>query len=204
LFKFIRQHGWHWICASKANRWLDHYRLAEWWWHLGHQPLERITLRSSKGSRTYTTRSRVGRLRRYPEVVRAVISKRSRRDPRPVYFLSSDTRLSAPGLVKYYTYRWQAEVDNFYVKERLGLADYRLQSVEAIINWHALVLAAYVFLQYRRMLPVLSQPRTKLRSVGEVLRDHQAGHARQTVHHIATLARAGYTPDELVAMFCPT
>jgi len=95
-------------------------------------------------------------------------------------------------------------VDNFYVKERLGLADYRLQSVEAILKWHALVFAAYVFLQYRRMLPLFSQPPATLLPVGDVLRDHQAGHARQTVRHIATLAQAGCTPDELVALFCPT
>ena len=204
LFKFIRQHGWHWICASKSNRWLDHYKLAEWWWHLGHQPIERITLRSSKGSHTYSTRHRVGRLRRYPDPVLAVLSKRNRRDVRPAYFLSSDTRLSVRCLLKYYAYRWQAEVDNFYVKERLGLADYRLQSVEAILNWHALVFAAYVFLQYRRVVLLLTQPQTPLQPVGDVLRDHQTGHARQTVHHIATLARSGYTPAELVAMFCPT
>jgi hypothetical protein len=106
--------------------------------------------------------------------------------------------------MKYYACRWQAEVDNLYVRERLDLANYRLQSVEAILNWHALVFAAYVFLQYRRMVSVFNQPQATLQPAGNILRDLQAGHARQTVHPIATLARAGYTPDELVALFCPT
>ncbi|MCS6909441.1 MAG: transposase [Anaerolineales bacterium] len=156
LFKSIRAHGWHWICAAKANRRLDAYALAEWWQHLGHQPIERVTLRSTKGSRTYATRHRVGRLHRYPDPVIAVFSKRNRRDTRPAYFLCSDTTLSVRCILKYYSYCWQAEVDNFFLKERLGLADYRLQSCEAITRWPALVFAAYAFLQFQRVRQGLS------------------------------------------------
>ena len=110
LYTFIRAHGWDWIGAAKSNHVLDHFQLAQWWHHLGHQPIERITLRSSKGSHTYATRYRVGRLRRYAEPVLAVISKRTRRDFRPVYFLSSDTHVSVRCLLKYYGFRWQAEI----------------------------------------------------------------------------------------------
>ena len=102
LLRFIRTHGWHFICAAKANRRLDTYSLAEWWHHLGHQPTERVTLRSTKGSRTYSTRYRVGRLRRYPELLTAVFCKRNRRDTRPVYFLCSDITLSVRCILKYY------------------------------------------------------------------------------------------------------
>jgi hypothetical protein len=102
LLRFIRAHGWHFICAAKANRRLDTYSLAEWWHHLGHQPTERVTLRSTKGSRTYSTRYRVGRLRRYPELLTAVFCKRNRRDTRPVYFLCSDITLSVRCILKYY------------------------------------------------------------------------------------------------------
>jgi hypothetical protein len=59
LFKSIRAHGWHWLCAAKANHRLDAFQLPQWWQHLGHQPIERVTLRSTKGSRTYSTRYRV-------------------------------------------------------------------------------------------------------------------------------------------------
>ena len=55
--------------------------------------------------------------------------------------------MSVRCLLKYYGFRWQAEVTNFYLKERLGLADYRLQSIEAILNWHALVFVACTFMQ---------------------------------------------------------
>ncbi len=203
LFNFIRKHNWHWICAAKANHRLSTFQLAQWWRHLGHQPIERITLRSTKGSHTYLTRFRVGRLRRYPLEVKAVFSKRNHR-ARPVYFLCSNPQLSVQCILKYYSYRWQAEVDNWFLKERFGWADYRLQSVEAIVNWQALVFAAYAFIQYQRVRPVLSDPKAKLQPLGEALADHQTWHAQQTVLHIASLVRSGCSDAKLLEVLFPT
>jgi hypothetical protein len=203
LYTFIRAHGWDWIGAAHSNHVLDHFQLAQWWHHLGHQPIERITLRSSKGSHTYATRYRVGRLRRYAEPVLAVISKRTRRDTRPVYFLSSDTHLSVRCLLKYYGFRWQAEVNNFYLKERLGLADYRLQSIEAIVNGHALVFAAYAFMPTQRAQPLFQNPKATLPTVGDCLVEHQRWHARQRIGHIAALVRQGWSDADLVATLLP-
>jgi DDE superfamily endonuclease len=203
LYTFIRAHGWDWIGAAHSNLTLDHFQLAQWWHHLGHQPIERISLRSSKGSHTYATRYRVGRLRRYPDPVLAVISKRTRRDFRPVYFLSSDTHLSVRCLLKYYGFRWQAEVNNFYLKERLGLADYRLQSIEAILNWHALVFAAYAFMQTQRAQPLFQNPKATLPTVGDCLVEHQRWHARQMLCHLAALVRQGWSDAQLVAELLP-
>jgi hypothetical protein len=204
LLKFIRAHGWHWICATRSNRRLSRYGLTQWWAHLGHQRLEHVSVRSATRRHTYHTRHLVGRLRRYPDPVIAIISKRDRRDHTPAYFLCSDLSLSVRCILKYYSYRWQAEVDNWWLKERLGLADYRLQSVEAILNWHALVFAAYAFLQYQRVLPLLTDPQATLQPLGEVLATHQRWHARQTVHHIARLIWQGMSLAELVAALVPT
>jgi hypothetical protein len=83
--------------------------------------------------------------------------------------LCSDTTLSVRTILKYYGYRWQAEVDNWHLKERFGLADYRLQSYEAILRWHALVFAAYAFVQYRRVVPLLTNPKAALPDLPEVI-----------------------------------
>jgi len=104
-------------------------------------------IRSAQRSHTYRTRFIIGRLRRYPEPVVAIISKRKRRDARPAYFLCADTTLSVRTILKYYGYRWQAEVDNWFLKERFGLGDFRVQSLDAIRRWHTLVFAAYAFVQ---------------------------------------------------------
>jgi len=204
LFNFIRAHGWQWICAAKSNRRLSDYHLAEWWFHLGHQPLERVTTRSTKGSHTYLTRHVVGRLPRYPDPVIALLSKRHRRDAHAAYFLCSNTHLSVRCIVKYYGYRWQTEVDNWFLKERLGLADYRLHSLDAIQHWHTLVFAAFVFLQAQRVAPLLHRSKAPLASLSEVLAEHQRGHAEQTIQHIAHLVRTGISDDELITMLLPT
>lgn len=204
LFKFIRAHGWLWICAAKSNRRLSAYRLDQWWFHLGHQPLERVTTRSTKGSHTYLTRHLVGRLPRYPDPVIALISKRHRRDTHAAYFLCSNTHLSVRCIVKYYGYRWPTEVDNWFLKERLGLADYRLQSLEAILHWHTLVFAAFMFLQAQRVAPTARRAKAPLPTLSEVLAEHQHAHAERTIRHIAHLVRAGISDDELIAQLLPT
>ncbi len=158
LERFIRSHGWHWICATRSNRSLFDRPLCQWWDHLAHQRIERISIRSATRRHVYHTRRVTDRLRRYPDPVIAIISKWDRRDRHPAYFLCSDTSLSVRTIFKSYGNRWQAEVDNWFLKERFGLADYRLHAAEAILNCHALVSAAYAFLQYQRASPLSHRP----------------------------------------------
>jgi len=203
LQKQIRARGWHWICATRSNRSLSERPLSHWWSHLNHQRITRVVVRSATRSHTYATRHLVGRLRHYPAPVVAIISKRKKRDLSPAYFLCSDTTLSVRTIVKYYGYRWQAEVDNWFLKERFGLADYRVQSVEAILRWHTLVFAAYAFVQYQRIAPLLKEPKAQLQPVGDVLREHQREHVRQTVQCIADLVRQGHSDAELLDLLVP-
>ncbi len=97
----------------------------------------------------------------------------------------------------------QAEVDNWFLKERFGLGDYRLHSVEAITRWHTLVFVAYAFMQVQRVEPLLDNPKAYLLPLGDVLRTHQREHARRMLTHIADLVRQGISDAELLAMFCP-
>ena len=203
LQKQIRTHGWHWICATRSNRSLSDRPLSHWWLHLNHQRITRVVVRSATRSHTYSTRCIIGRLRHYPEPVVAIISKRKKRDTSPAYFLCSDTTLSVSTILKYYGYRWQAEVDNWFLKERFGLADYRVQSVEAILRWHTLVFAAYAFVQSQRVMPLLKNSKAQLQPVGDVLREHQREHVRQTVRCIADLVRQGHSDDELLDLLLP-
>ncbi len=203
LQKQIRTHGWHWICATRSNRSVSERPLSHWWLHLNHQRITRVVMRSATRSHTYSTRHIVGRLRHYPDPVVAIISKRKKRDTFPAYFLCSDTTLSVRTILKYYGYRWQAEVDNWFLKERFGLADYRVQSVEAILRWHTLVFAAYAFVQYQRSVPLFKNSKAQLQPMGDVLREHQRDHVRQTVRCIADLVRQGHRDDELLDLLLP-
>jgi len=204
LHHFIRTHGWHWICGTRSNRVVNARPLCQWWIHLGQQRIQHVCVRSATRSHTYLVRHVTGRLRHYPDPVVALISKWDRRDRYPAYFLCSDVSLSVRTILKYYGYRWQAEVDNWFLKERFGLADYRLHSVDATRRWHTLVFAAYAFIQYRRIVPLLKNPTATLPGVHEALAQHQTEQMRQAVCYIAALARQGQSDQHILAELMPT
>jgi hypothetical protein len=43
------------------------------------------------------------------------------------------------------------EIDNFYLKEGLGIADFRSQSLEVTDKWFAVILVSLSYLQYSRL-----------------------------------------------------
>lgn len=204
LFLRIRARGWHWICRARSNRVLSDVPLCQWWTKLASQRVRPMRTHSTQGSHTYYTRLTRGRLRRYPDEVVAVISKRTRRDRFPAYFLCSDRRLRAETILKYYGFRWQSEVDNFLIKERFGLADYRVQSFRAISRWHTLVFAAYAFVAVRQAERWLAHPCSQPLSPSEVLDEQRRWHARNLVCYIAHRARQGCSDRQLLDELMPT
>lgn len=62
----------------------------------------------------------------------------------------TDLSLSAQEALRLYQRHWPVEVDNFYLKEGLGLADFRLQSFEAIDKWFAVTLVSLNYLQFQQ------------------------------------------------------
>ena len=202
LFKSVRSRGWHFICASKSTHHLSGTALSQWWPKLAQQRSKPITLRSTKGKRTYAARIKHGLVRGCKTPVAAVITKRHRRDRTPAFFLSSDTRLTAQTILKRYGRRWEAELGNWWLKMRLGLGDYRVQSLEAILRWHALVFVGYAFLcvQHADTFRV-GQP---LKPFAKTLTDHRRWHQQRFVMHIAKLARAGHTDQQILDAVTPT
>ncbi|MGK7877323.1 MAG: hypothetical protein AB4426_29705 [Xenococcaceae cyanobacterium] len=73
--------------------------------------------------------------------------------------------------------RWPIEMDYWYLKQRLGLGDFRLHSYEAIHKWYTVVHLTFTFLQWR-----LYEARAQgdsLRSVADVIRVHRQEHAQE-------------------------
>jgi hypothetical protein len=129
LLKFCRRQGWQVVCAIKSNRKLDDQKLSQWSQALRHQRYQRVQLTATDGrQRAYLVRPRQGRLTHLSFDVCVLISKRHPRDKHPKYFLCTDLSLSAQQILSIYQKRWPVEVDNFYVKQHLGLADFRVQS----------------------------------------------------------------------------
>jgi hypothetical protein len=176
LLKFCRRQGWQVVCAIKSNRKLDDQKLSHWPQALRHQRYQRVQLAATDGrQRSYLVRPLQGRLNHLSFDVCVLISKRHPRDKHPKYFLCTDLSLSAQQILTIYQKRWPIEVDNFYVKQHLGLADFRVQSYEATEKWFAIVFLALVFLQWRLNH---AQAKEHVHSLADVVRQHRYEHAR--------------------------
>jgi hypothetical protein len=184
----LRKH-WQVVCALKANRKIEKQRIDRYDQTLKHKPYQKITLEAvdPRPARTYWVRTVHGHLEKVKQEVYVIISKKRPGDPRPKYFLCTDTSLSAQEALRLYQKRWPVEVDNLYLKQVLGLGDFRLQSFEAIQKWFAVVTLAINYLQYSAMLTY--QPKQALPSLADCRRQHQQAHWQALLRQLVTEIR---------------
>jgi hypothetical protein len=196
LIKYCRRQHWHVIAGLKSNRCLNGQKVSQWHQELRHKRYERVTVPAADGSlKTYFVRTQQGRLNEVPFEVCVFISKRHPRSKAPAYFLCTDLTLTAQaGLVRYGD-RWPTEVDNFYLKTRLGIADYQVQAFEAIEKFHAVVFLALAYLQYRLVQALAIHYQTgapathdQPKTLADVIRLHRAEHDIQLLQAAAQLA----------------
>ena len=182
LLKFCRRQGGYVIGAIKSNRKLADKQLSQWPQTLRHQRYQRVQLTATdQRLRTYLVRTLRGNLTKLSFEVCVLISHRHPRDKPPKYCLCTDLTLSAQQILSIYQKRWPIEVDNFYVKQQLGLADLRVQSYEATEKWFAIVFLALVFLQWRLNHAAAKE---RLQSLADVVRQHRYEHARTFVEAV--------------------
>ncbi len=177
--------------------------MSTYWRLLSRQHVRRVTVNTTKGSHTYHTRYTTGRLRGVPHPVGAVCSKPNPRRSHTAYFVTSDLRLRAQAILRSYAIRWQAETDHFLLKQRLGLADFRLHSVEAVLRWFALVFAAYAFVRVRIAEAWLQRPDQPRLSFHDVIVEQQRWHFERLIEWVADRAREGWSNQQLLAHVFP-
>lgn len=182
LIKYIRRQGWHVIAAMKSNRQLDGINLTKWAQRLRHKRYTRVTSIAADGTeKTYLVRKIEGQINGYREKVCVIISKRHNRDTNPKYFLCTDVSLTAQTILKWYGKRWSIEVEYWYLKQCLGLGDFRVQSYEAMQRWYAVVYLVLTFLQW--LMYESQKSATPCKSIAEVIRHHREGHAFRLLKH---------------------
>ena len=185
LIKFCRRKRWHVICALKSNRRIDKVSVSRHNQQLRHKPYKRITLEAMNENRKapkYFTRSIKGHLTDIFDPVHVIISKKGTRDKSPKHFACTDLSLSAQQVLRYYQKRWAVEVDNTYLKNALGLGDFRLQSFEAIEKWFAVVVLAINYLQYRMALAYSIIP-SKV-PLADFIRQHRLEHFKSLLRSV--------------------
>ena len=203
LLKFIARQGWFSLCAIKSNRTLNGLKLSVWNQRLKHMHYTRVEVSAATGKRTtFLTRRVRGKLNHVPFEVCVIISKRHPRDPRPKYYLSTDISLSASQILKRYLNRWPIEQDYWFLKECLGLGDFRVQSYEAIHKWYSIVHLTLTFLYWQRYHPrERGQP---IPSISQVIQQYRQTHAREVLFSACQQAIDDGDIDAVVERFTTT
>ena len=174
LLKYIHRRGWHAVCALKSNRKFSGQRLSQFGATLRHKRYTPVRVTAADGkATTYYVRDAVGRLSELPFDVRVMFSKRHPRARARAYFAGTDLARTVVETLRGYGGRWSCEVVNFYTKTRLGLADSRGRSYEAVERYVAAVHLAWAYVEER-----LARERSaQIRCYGDVIRRHRDDHA---------------------------
>ena len=174
LSRYILRQNWHVFCGLKSNRNLDNKPLNEWADATWHRWYRTVRLTAADGRETtYWVREHCGRLNGIPKPVCVYLCKRHPRDKSPAYFMSTDLTRTAPKSLRGYRGRWSCEVVNFYAKTRLGLADFRVRSYEAVDKYVAVVLLAWAYVERR----YAAERGDQVKTYGDVIRRHRDEHA---------------------------
>lgn len=169
LIRFIRHKNWHVICALKSNRVFKGKKLTRHARYLRNQSLTTVFVGSADSTTKYWVCSKQGHLKGLREEVKVLFSKRHLRDLRPAYFLSTDLSLSIQKVLELYTCRWDVEVDHLYLKTRLGLADFRMRSLEATRKYFSAVFVTLGYLHWK----LVESPKLKTLSDAMALHRHE-------------------------------
>lgn len=174
LIKYVRRQGWHVTCGLKSNRKLNSMRLDQLAYQLRHRQYTHVRVTAADGNVTpYYVRDTIGRLVNIPYDVRVFFSKRHPRGKSPAYFMCTDLTRSAQPALQGYGGRWSCEVLNFYLKTQLGLADFRVQSYEAVDKYMLVVLLAWAYVERR----FHQEHSPQVKTYGDILRRHRDEHA---------------------------
>lgn len=174
LIKYCRRHGWHVTCGLKHNRLLDGKQLEAHAQELRHKWYQRIVVTTTDGDKnSYFVCQQRGRLADVPHDVCVYFSKRHPRAEALAYFMSTDISCSTQTVLQGYSWRWSCEVTNFYLKTQLGLADFRVQSYEAVDRYMVVVHLAWAYVEQR-----LARERSaQIQTYGDIIRQHRDEHA---------------------------
>ena len=174
LINYARRQQWHVTCGLKSSRKLNGLRLDQLAYKLRHRRYTHVRVTAADGNQTtYYVRDTTGRLQKVPHEVRVFISKRHPREKYPAYFMSTDVTRSAQVALQGYRRRWSCEVDNFYLKTEVGLADFRVQSYEAVDKYMVVVLLAWGYIERR----FVQERSAQIKTYGDLIRRHRDEHA---------------------------
>ena len=175
LINSIRRQGWHVPCDLQCNRKLHGVRVDPLASALRHRRSTRVRITATDGNTTPDYgRTTTGRLSAVPDDVRVWFSQRHPRGKSSAYFLRPELTRSAQQALQGYGGRWACEGENFSLKTRLGLADFRVRCSEAVDRSMVVVQLAWGDGERR----FIQERCAQVKCYGDIIRRHQEEHAR--------------------------
>jgi len=87
--------------------------------------------------------------------------------------MSTALTRSAQQALQGYQGRWSCETVNFYGKTQVGLADFRVQSYQAVDRYMVVVLLAWTYVEQR----FENERSSQIKTYGDIIRRHREEHA---------------------------
>jgi transposase len=192
LIKYIRRQGWHVIGAIKSNRKVNGIQIKKWPELLRNKRYIKAKYIATDGTtKQFFVRRIEGKLSSIDEDICVLISKRHNREKNSKYFICTDRNLSTNKILNLYSKRWPIEVEYWYLKEYLGLGDFRVQSYNAISKWYTIVYLVLTFLQWRLYETDIQD--SSIKSVADVIHKHRREHIVELIRYICKKIMGGYT-----------
>jgi hypothetical protein len=195
LLDFLSSRGLTWVSQAKTNRcifidgvWIN---LTSYVKTLPHKLFNRID--AEVGEKKYKWFYETTVMMRNVGLVKLVILKRRRNSKRCVFLVSNNITLSGLQVLEYYKNRWCIEVFHRDCKQHLGLGEYQVRKLDAVVIHLHLVFFAYTLLKNVQSNPVLNTILKEIKSVGSACRrlkrwivDALRGRRRTMLHPVGT------------------
>lgn len=198
LLKFIHRQHWKFTCGVKFTRHLDGVNLDQHHRQLRHKHHTKVrVIAADKAEESYYVRQVDGRFTKLPIDLRVLISKRRLGQQSPAYFATTRLERKPQAILQGYAGRWSCEVVNWYLKNPLGLSDFRLRCYEAVDKY---VVAAHLALAYveRRFA---EERGPEIKCCGDLIRRHREEHAEAWLKAAVVMAQEGATLDQVLQRF---
>lgn len=145
-----KERKWRYISVSKSNRWLTvhstQHKVGSYGKNLLYRTGRWYRIQGLRKTSSYKLVQRIGMMNKLGRV-KVVFSKR-RGDRAVIALVTNDLKLSMKKTVSRYLKRWAIEVMIKEQKQHLGLGDYRVLRVQAIVRHLCLVDSAYACLTH--------------------------------------------------------
>lgn len=168
ITEFINNHGLTWVSQPKTNRKI---KVGESWVRLANYaktlPISMFTRvnveleekRFKWFFETTVVMNKVG-------MVKLLVLKKRKNSRTYTFMVSNSTSLSGMQVLEYYKKRWAIEVFHRDCKQHLGLGEYQIRKLDAVVIHLHLVFFAYTLLKNVQGNPVLARIVAGTKSIG--------------------------------------